>query len=385
MVNPLLVMDEAIQLALMGKGYNYTNPIVGAVVVKNGKVIGRGYHTGFGMPHAEIEALKDCEESPEGGDLYVTLEPCSTTGKTPPCTDAIIKSGIKRVFIGVVDPNPNHSGKAIKILNDAGIEVFLGFNEQVCAEIIEDFTKFILKRQPYFTLKAASSIDGMIATSTGDSKWISGESSRIYVHYLRSVSDGIIVGINTVKNDDPLLNVRNFNREKEPLKIILDSKLSISPESKVVKDFGKYLIIATTVRDDSKMDNLKRYGVRVLICKEKNGFVDLMDLSDKLVSLNLLNIFVEGGGKVFASFIKEGLVDRFYHFISPKVIGGDGVPLFGDLNCEKIEDAYKCKLTDTKRFEEDILHIYKFNDYTNHVLQLTEKFRNRCKYGCSQG
>lgn len=269
MVNPLLVMDEAIQLALMGKGYNYTNPIVGAVVVKNGKVIGRGYHTGFGMPHAEIEALKDCEESPEGGDLYVTLEPCSTTGKTPPCTDAIIKSGIKRVFIGVVDPNPNHSGKAIKILNDAGIEVFLGFNEHVCAEIIEDFTKFILKRQPYFTLKAASSIDGMIATSTGDSKWISGESSRIYVHYLRSVSDGIIVGINTVKNDDPLLNVRNFNREKEPLKIILDSKLSISPESKVVKDFGKYLIIATTVRDDSKMDNLKRYGVRVLICKEK--------------------------------------------------------------------------------------------------------------------
>jgi len=385
LVNPLIVMDEAIQLALMGKGYNYTNPIVGAVVVKNGRIIGRGYHAGFGMPHAEIEALKDCEESPEGADLYVTLEPCSTYGKTPPCTEAIIKIGIKRVFIGVVDPNSAHTGKGIKALNEAGLEVFLGYNEAVCAELIEDFTKFILKKQPYYTLKAASSIDGMIATSTGDSKWISSESSRIYAHYLRSVCDAIIVGVNTVKNDDPMLNVRSFQRDKDPIKIILDSILSIPKESKLVKDFGKHLIVATTCDDEKKAGELENYGVRVLKCKDKNGFVDLLDLSEKLISFNLLNILVEGGGKVLASFLKEGLADKFYHFISPRIIGGDGIPLFGALDCKKIENSFKCRLVDTKKFEDDLLHIYKFNDYTKHVLELTERHRNRCKFGCSQG
>lgn len=378
-------MDEAIQLALMGKGHNYTNPIVGAVVVKNGRIIGRGYHTGFGMPHAEIEALKDCEESPEGGDLYVTLEPCSTHGKTPPCTDAIIKSGIRRVFIGVVDPNPTHSGNAIKILNDAGIEVFLGYNEQICAELIEDFTKFVLTKKPYYILKAASSLDGMIATYNGDSKWISNESSRIYVQYLRSVSDAILVGVNTVKKDDPLLNVRSFQRGKDPIKIVLDSQLSIPEDAKVVREFGRDLLIATISDDEAKAERLKSYGVRVIRCKEKDGLVDLHDLSEKLIALNLLNIFVEGGGKVLASFVKEGLADRFYHFISPKIIGGDGVPLFGSLNREKVQDAYRCTLVDNKRFEDDILHVYKFHDYTKHVLDLTERHRNRCKYGCSQG
>ncbi|MEF3255577.1 MAG: bifunctional diaminohydroxyphosphoribosylaminopyrimidine deaminase/5-amino-6-(5-phosphoribosylamino)uracil reductase RibD, partial [Deferribacterales bacterium] len=212
MVNPLIVMQEAVQLALMGKGYTMTNPTVGAVIVKNGEIIGRGYHTGFGMPHAEVEALKDCSEDPKGADLYVTLEPCSSYGKTPPCTEAIIKAGIKRVFIGVVDPNPQNSGKGIEKLLDAGIEVFLGYAEDLCAEIIEDFAKYIYTGKPYITLKAAASIDGKIATVDGDSKWISNESSRIYVQYMRSVSDAILVGINTVESDNPLLNVRSFKR-----------------------------------------------------------------------------------------------------------------------------------------------------------------------------
>jgi len=218
LVNPYIVMQEAVQLALMGKGYTLTNPIVGAIVVKNDKIIGRGYHTGFGMPHAEIEALHSCEESPKGADLYVTLEPCSTYGKTPPCTDAIIKAGIKRVFIGVADPNPLNSGKGIDLLLNHGVEVFLGFDEELCAEIIEDFTKYIYTKKPYVTLKAAASIDGKIATVTGDSKWITNESSRIYVHYLRSISDAILVGIGTILADNPHLNVRSFQGIKSLLK-----------------------------------------------------------------------------------------------------------------------------------------------------------------------
>ncbi|MCX8084155.1 MAG: bifunctional diaminohydroxyphosphoribosylaminopyrimidine deaminase/5-amino-6-(5-phosphoribosylamino)uracil reductase RibD [Calditerrivibrio sp.] len=384
MVNPLLIFDEAIQLALMGKGYTGTNPVVGAIVVKNGKIIGRGYHKAFGMPHAEIEALKDCEESPEGADLYVTLEPCSTYGKTPPCTEAIIKSGIKRVFIGVVDPNPDHSGKAVDILKESGVEVFIGYNEKVCAEIIEDFTKFILLKKPYFILKAATTLDGKLATVTGDSKWITNESSRIYVQYLRTISDAILVGINTVHKDDPMLNVRSFGRDKEPIKIVVDSHLSIDENSKLVKEFGRHLLIATTNRDEIKISKLQKYGVKILLCANKDGRVDLSDLSDKLINMNLLNILVEGGSRIFGSFLKNGLADKLYHFIAPKVIGGDGISMFDTLGIENIEGAISCSLLYTKRFEEDILNVYKFYDYTKHTLELTEKVRNRCKHKCSQ-
>lgn len=385
MVNPLIVMQEAVQLALMGKGYTMTNPVVGAVIVKDGRIIGRGYHKAFGMPHAEIEALKDCSESPEGSDLYVTLEPCSSYGKTPPCTDAIINAGIKRVFIGVVDPNPLNSNKGINKLMDAGIEVFLGYAEELCAEIIEDFAKFVYTGKPYVTLKAAASIDGKIATVNNDSKWISNESSRIYVQYLRSISDAILVGIDTVMSDNPMLNVRNFTREKEPLKIVLDTNLKISISSNIVKDMGRYLIVATSSNDEKKISTLEKFGVRTIVCNKKDDLVDLNDLTDKLAKANILNILVEGGSKVFASFIKEGLVDKLYLFTANKIIGGDGIPLFGSIGVSSMKDAVTCSLVDSKRFENDTLNIYKFSDYRKNVLDLTEKYRNRCKIVCSQG
>lgn len=385
MVNPLIVMQEAVQLALMGKGYTMTNPNVGAVIVKNGRIIGRGYHTAFGMHHAEIEALKDCSESPEGADLYVTLEPCSSHGKTPPCTDAIIGAGIKRVFIGVVDPNPVNSNKGISKLMDAGLEVFLGYAEDLCAEIIEDFAKFIYTGKPYVTLKAATSIDGKIATANNDSKWISNESSRIYVQYLRSVSDAILVGIDTVMSDNPMLNVRNFSRDKEPLKIVLDTNLKIPIDSNVVKDMGRYLILATSVNDEEKISKLEKFGVRTIVCNKKDGLVDVNDLTDRLIKANILNILVEGGSKVFASFIKEGLVDKLYLFTANKIIGGDGIPLFGSIGVRNMQDAVKCHLVDSKKFEDDTLNVYKFSDYRKNILELTEKYRNRCKIVCSQG
>lgn len=378
-------MQEAVQLALMGKGYTLTNPIVGAVVVKNDRIIGRGYHTGFGMPHAEIEALKSCEESPEGADLYVTLEPCSTYGKTPPCTEAIIKAGIKRVFIGVADPNPINSGKGIDLLLNNGIEVFLGFNEDLCAEIIEDFTKYIYTKKPYVTLKAATSIDGKIATKTGDSKWITNESSRIYVHYLRSISDAVLVGIGTVLADNPHLNVRNFSRDKEPFKIVLDTHLKIPEDASVVKEWGKNLIIATSTDSKEKIDALSRYGVKIILCGKKDGLIDLKELADKLIQLNILNLFVEGGSKVFASFLKEKLTDRIYLFTSNKIIGGDGIPLFGSLGVTDIGGCITCRHVDTKRFEEDMLNVYKLTDYKKYVIELTQQHKNRCTFRCSQG
>lgn len=385
MVNPYIVMQEAVQLALMGKGYTLTNPIVGAVVVKNDRIIGRGYHTGFGMPHAEIEALKSCEESPEGADLYVTLEPCSTYGKTPPCTDAIIKAGIKRVFIGVADPNPINSGKGIDLLLKNGVEVFLGFDEELCAEIIEDFTKYIYTKKPYVTLKAATSIDGKIATKTGDSKWITNESSRIYVHYLRSISDAILVGIGTILADNPHLNVRSFSRDKEPFKVVLDTHLKIPEDASVIKEWGKNLIVATSTENKEKVDALLRHGVKIILCGKKDGLIDLKELTDKLVQLNILNIFVEGGSRVFASFLKEHLTDKIYIFTSNKIIGGDGVPLFGSLGVTNIADCITCRHIDTKRFEEDMLNVYKLTDYKKYVIELTQQHKNRCASRCSQG
>lgn len=382
MINPHKIMEEAAQLALLGKGYNKTNPVVGACVVKDSKIISRGYHTGFGKPHAEVEAIDNSLESVKGADLYVTLEPCAHYGKTPPCTKKIIESGIKRVFVGVVDPNPKMAGSGINELINNGIEVFVGFAENLCASLIEDFAKTIYANEPFYTLKIAQSLDGKIATKKGDSKWITSESSRIYTHYLRSISDAVLVGVNTVIKDDPNLNVRLLPSENDPLKVVLDSNLKIPVDCKLVKDFSEKLIIFT--KEESlqlkKYKTLTELGVKIYPCDTTEKGLNIKTISRHLLNLNVMNVLVEGGSKIFGSFISSGSADKLNLFIAPLIIG-DGINSIQGISFDSIADCLKITDYNQRQFENDILITANFSNYKKNVLELTEKVRNRCSLG----
>lgn len=384
-MRPHDVMEECVSLALLGKGYTKTNPIVGAAIVKDEQIIARGWHMEFGGPHAEINALADAGEDARGADLYVTLEPCSTHGKTPPCTEAIVKAGIKRVFIGVADPNPAHAGRGIKYLLDQGVEVFLGFAEEMCANIIEDFTKFITTGKPYFSMKVAQSLDGKIATRSGDSKWITGVSAREYVHYLRSVSDAVLVGIGTVLADDPMLDVRLINSKKQPQKIVLDSFGRIPENAAVVTNHPERLIVITgegLVEDQAKMTRLQELGVRVLAVPAENGKLDLDQAAALLGQENLLSVLVEGGSEVFGSFLDQKLVDRTYFFIAPKIIGGtEATTSVGGMGIDLVKNAQKLGPCSMQRFEDDMLVSCRMSNYTSLILETTSKLGCKCSLG----
>ncbi|MCB4204193.1 bifunctional diaminohydroxyphosphoribosylaminopyrimidine deaminase/5-amino-6-(5-phosphoribosylamino)uracil reductase RibD [Deferribacterales bacterium Es71-Z0220] len=382
MVNPHKIMEEAAKLALLGKGYNKTNPVVGACVVKDSKIISRGYHTGYGNPHAEVEAIDNAPESVKGADLYVTLEPCSHYGKTPPCTKMIIESGIKRVFIGVVDPNPKNAGNGINELINNGIEVFVGFAENLCASLIEDFAKTVYAKEPFYTLKIAQSLDGKIATKNGASKWITSESSRIYSHYLRSISDAVLVGIDTVIKDNPSLNVRLLPTDNEPTKIILDSNLKIPLESELVTKFSKNLVIFT--KEESlnfeKCRILTDLGVQIFPCDTMDSGLNLKTISRQLLDLNIMNVLVEGGSKIFGSFIREKCADKLNLFVAPLIIG-DGISSIQGVSFSNIADCIKIDNYTQKQFENDILISANLSDFKKDVLELTERVRNRCSQG----
>ncbi|KAA0259582.1 bifunctional diaminohydroxyphosphoribosylaminopyrimidine deaminase/5-amino-6-(5-phosphoribosylamino)uracil reductase RibD [Deferribacter autotrophicus] len=374
-------MKECVQLALLGKGKTKTNPTVGAVVVKNGRIIGRGYHSGYGNPHAEIEAMKDASEPLEGSDLYVTLEPCSHYGKTPPCVDAIIENKIKRVFIGVVDPNPDVTGKGIDKLIEAGIDVFVGFNEELCASIIEDFTKGVLRKEPYYTLKIAESLDGKIATKTGDSKWITSESSRTYVHFLRSISDAVLVGVNTVNKDNPRLDARMIDSDVNPYKVVLDPHLSINMDTILTNEYSDRLIVFTK-HEYKKAKELRERGAKVFIDESEGERIDLDFVSKCLLEEKILNVFVEGGSETAGLLIDAGKIDRVYFFVAPKIIGGkNAITSVGGDGIACIKDANELKEIEIKRFEKDILITGKLNDYKEYIVKLTDKVRNRCSLG----
>ena len=380
LLNPLAVMQECVQLALLGKGYTKTNPCVGAIIAKENTIISRGWHEAYGQAHAEVNAIDNCPESVEGADLYVTLEPCSHYGKTPPCVEKIVASGIKRVFVGVVDPNPVNAGKGVQYLRDHGIEVFIGFDEELCASIIEDFAKFIYTKKPYYMVKAAQSLDGKIAATSGDSKWITSESSRAYAHYLRAVSDAVLVGVGTVEADDPELNVRLIKADTDPYKIILDPKGRISLDRKVLKNSAAKVIYVTFNGND-KVNDIKKLGAEVLVVDEKAGRFDLDDLSVKLAAKGIMNVMIEGGGDTIGSFFDAGLVDKVNFFLAPMVIGGTKTSVAGN-GVETIEKAYKLTEVQTRHFEQDILYSGNVTDYKKPVLELTEKIRGCCSCSC---
>jgi len=319
-------MKLALNLAKKGEGKVSPNPMVGAVLIKNGKLIAKGYHRYFGGPHAEVETIQRAKDKARGCTLYVTLEPCSHYGKTPPCTQAIIRAGIRRVVIATLDPNPINSGQGVQELKKAGIETELGVCEEEATKVNEAFFKFMKKKIPFVVVKVASSLDGKIATSKGESKWITGQKAREFAHRLRDKMDAILVGINTVISDDPSL----LAPSKDGLaRVILDSKLRIPLHSKILKDQDKAdtFIFTTSKADRQKLCELKNRGIKVAIVKEdQDGRVDLEEVLKRLASLEIMTLLVEGGGKVIGSFFDKGLVDKLFLFLAPRIIGGRNSP-----------------------------------------------------------
>ena len=355
--NDIYYMKRAIELARKGEGKTSPNPLVGAVIVKDGRIIGEGYHKYYGGNHAEVEAINNAKESVRGATIYVNLEPCSHYGKTPPCAIRLVEDGVRKVVMGIRDPNPKVSGQGIKILEDSGIEVVEGVLEKEAKELNEVFIKYIISRRPFVYLKYAMTLDGKIATINGDSKWISNEKSRQEVHKLRNKVSGIMVGINTIIVDDPSLNVR-MNEGQDPTRIIVDSNCRISPNAKVlqIESDARTIVAVTRNADPLKVALIEETGAEVLVIGEREGRVDLKSLLKLLGKRGIDSILIEGGGSLIWSALEEELVDKVQVYIAPKLIGGvkSPTPVGGkgiDLMSEAIE------LYDIKRkiFDEDIM------------------------------
>jgi len=346
-------MRLALSLAKRGEGKVSPNPMVGAVLVKDGKLIAKGYHRYFGGPHAEIEALRKAKDKAKGATLYVTLEPCSHYGKTPPCTLAIIKAGVSKVIAATIDPNPLNSGRGIKILREKGIETEVGICEEKAKKLNESFFKFIREKIPFVTVKVGASLDGKIATFTGESKWITTEKSREVAHNLRNKFDAILVGINTVIKDDPKLLPPS---QRKFLRVILDSRLRVPLSSKVLKDQKKAptLIFTTPKANLKKMRILKNEGIKINVV-ERGGKVPLKKVLSYLGEFGIMSLLVEGGGEVIGSFFEENLVDKIYLFISPRIIGGkNSLSWVGGKGIDSLDKSPKLKISSLKRIDEDI-------------------------------
>lgn len=354
-------MRKVLALAVKGGGFVNPNPMVGALLVHDDQIIGSGYHEYFGGPHAEVNAIRDAEENhPElisHATLYVNLEPCSHIGKTPPCTDLILEKKIPRVVIAMQDPNPLVAGKGIARLEAAGVQVRTGIMSYEAAKLNEVFIKFITTGKPFVVLKSAATLDGKIATVTNASRWITGEPSRRIVHRLRHRLSSVMVGVETVLADDPLLNVRLPGRWKQPFKIVADSSMRIPPTSRLLTHDPQLTIVATSRKADySKVREIERLGAQVVRLPERGQRLDLVALTNALGTMGIDSILLEGGSTIAFSALREGIVDKVVCFIAPKIlgganapspVGGDGIPL--------MEDAILLKNMNVKRIGEDLM------------------------------
>lgn len=352
-------MRLAMQLAGNAIGRTSPNPLVGAVIVKDNRVVGCGWHRKAGTPHAEVHALNQAGELAQGADVYVTLEPCAHYGKTPPCAKALVEAKVKNVYGGLLDVNPKVAGKGFKILEDAGIHVEYGFLQDELRKQNEVFFKWIEHKKPFVVLKAAMTLDGKIATATGQSKWITNETSRAYGYKLRDIYDGIMVGINTVIEDNPMLTAR-VDGGKNPIRIVVDSSLKIDINANVVQDKSAKTIIATTDKaDKDKFLKLQAQDVDVIVVdKDENDKVDIEKLLDILGQQNICSILVEGGATLSGSFVAKKLVDKVYFFIAPKIVGGKEAktPVAGT-GILNLQEALALKDIQIEKLEEDILII----------------------------
>ena len=350
-------MQKALALAARGKGRTSPNPMVGALIVKGDKIIAAGYHRKAGTAHAEAAALKKAGPRAKGATLYINLEPCCHTEKrTPPCTKAVIQSGIKEVVIAMIDPNPKVAGKGLKELRKAGIKTRTGIMKAAAQKLNEVFIKHITRKKPFVILKIAQSLDGKIATARGESKWITGPEARERVHKLRNEVDALLVGIGTVKKDNPSLDCR-IRGGKNPYRIIVDSRLQIPLNSRVLKhDDGKTIIATTGKADKMKLASLKQRGTRVLVIRDKAGRVGLNSLMNELNRLGITSVMIEGGSSIAASALSDRIVDKVMFFTAPKIIGGiDAVPSVGGNSPTLLKNAIKLKDMQTVKLGEDIL------------------------------
>ena len=362
-------MRMAIEEAKKGEGFTSPNPLVGAVIVKDDRVIGIGYHKKYGENHAEINAFLDANkrgEDVEGASIYVTLEPCSHYGKTPPCADAIIKNKLKKVIIGCVDSNPKVSGGGIKKLKDAGIEVVVNVLEEECRKLNEVFFYYIANKRPFVVMKYAMTIDGKIATVSGKSKWITSEKTREHSHRFRNKYSAIMVGINTVIEDNPMLNCRLPNT-KNPIRIILDSSLKISLESnicKTAKDIKTFIATVKTIGDDDnknkKIKELESLGIEIIKTESDNGRVGLKDLMRILgEEKDIDSVYVEGGASLHASLLKGKLVNKALIYIAPKIFGGfDAKSPIGGEGIEEPDNAIRLVGSSITKIEDDLFLEY---------------------------
>ena len=349
-------MRRALHLAEKGKGRTSPNPMVGAVLIKNGKVVGEGYHARAGEAHAEILALRQAGEAARGSTLYLNLEPCAHYGRTPPCAPEVIRARVKRAVIGMEDPNPLVRGRGLKRLRRAGLDVEIGILEKECQKLNEFYCKYILTKEPFVILKVAATLDGKIATREGESKWISGETSRRFVHRMRDQVDGVVVGIGTVLKDDPQLTGR-IKKGRDPYRIVLDSQLRIPEDARVIGDSPSKTIIATTEWiDKDKIERLENKGVQVLLFDSKQGRVDLRQCLNKLGEMGMMGLLVEGGSRINGSFLDEGLIDKILVFLSPKLIGdGEALGIFGGSGKATLNEAIPLNEVRLRRLGEDVL------------------------------
>jgi diaminohydroxyphosphoribosylaminopyrimidine deaminase/5-amino-6-(5-phosphoribosylamino)uracil reductase len=351
-------MRMTLALARKGLGTTSPNPMVGALVVKGQKIVGEGYHKKAGLPHAEVVALEAAGPAARGATLYVNLEPCSHQGKTPPCVGAIQKAGIKKVVVAMRDPNPLVNGKGIEQLKRAGIDVKVGLLEAQARQLNEAFVTFKEQNRPFILMKAATSLDGKIATKIGESKWISNEESRKYANKLRSTMDGVMVGINTVILDNPMLVPRITKPKRYPVRIVLDSKLRIPLTCQVVKTADRYrtIIFALNEARAEKESRLKSMSVEVVrVGAGDNGRISLAEVCRSLAERDITSVLLEGGGELNSSLLKEGFVDKIVFFYAPKIIGGKNASnLIAGKGIDFIKDAYRIDITSVRKLKEDI-------------------------------
>ncbi len=362
-MNDIFFMNKALSLAEKGKGYTAPNPMVGAVVVKNNQIIGQGFHEKYGQPHAEVNAIDNAGQECNGATIYVTLEPCNHTGKTPPCTQKILDAGISKVVIAMDDPNQVAAGGA-EMLRENGIEVVSGICRQEAENLNEAFIKYVATRRPFVIMKYASTLDGQIATRTGDSKWISGPESRKFVHEIRHYADAIMVGVDTVKADDPGLTTRLDGIDtRDPRRIILDTRLSFPKNAKMLRlKSNSDTILVSGKFDDTNSQFTKRkktlesLGAVIIEVPLKNGLINLDILMEKLGEMKISSILLEGGSRVIASALQTGIVDKVYAFFGPKFLGGDdGIPVSRGNGPELMRNSIGLKDISTRLLGNDVL------------------------------
>lgn len=352
-------MQMALRLAAKGRGRTSPNPMVGALIVKKSEIVGQGYHKKAGEPHAEINAITAAGKKAQGGTLYVNLEPCNHYGRTPPCTQSILAAGIRQVVVGMCDPNPGVRGGGIDFLQSHGVKVKYGVLDKECRLLNEAFITYVRDKRPFVIMKAAASMDGKIAARSGDTKWITGEKARSLVHRLRNEVDAILVGTGTVLSDNPQLTTRLGEKAgRDPVRVILDSKLKIPLTARIFNlDSAAPTIVATSHHaPKGKQDQLIEKGVEVIPVSTHGDGLDLAELLSKIGQRGILSLLVEGGARVFGSFLQARLIDKFYLFYAPILIGGTGATgMVAGKGAARIADALRLRDMKIRKIGEDFL------------------------------